>query len=67
MAPVLAELRDAFSTLSDIRGACGVLPGETGIFSRITALSAPDLHRAQQVLHRAARRAVLTTPIARSA
>lgn len=67
MAPVLAELRDAFSTLSDTRGACGVLPGETGVFSRITALSAPDLHRAQQVLHRAARRAVLTTPIARSA
>jgi urease accessory protein len=52
---LLARTRLSIDNLDGCSGAAGRLPGAAGVFVRLTARSAPDLHRARRSLFDAAR------------
>jgi len=53
--PVLHRVRAVLDELPGIHGGAGELPGGSGVIVRITTRRAPELHRARQALHGAAR------------
>lgn len=65
--PALAAVRASLAGLAGVLGGAGELPHRAGVFARLTAARAPELNEACRALHAAARRSVLSPPIARSA
>ncbi|CAA0129250.1 Urease accessory protein UreD [Mycolicibacterium vanbaalenii] len=58
--PLLERVRLILDNLDRCSGGAGRLPGAAGLFVRLTAGSAPDLHRTRGYLFDAARTEVLT-------
>jgi urease accessory protein len=57
--PLLERLRPVLGDLKGGSGGAGRLPGAAGVFVRLTAVTAPDLHRARRFLFDAARTALI--------
>lgn len=63
----LAAVRAALAGYPHVLGGASELPHRAGIFARLATHRAPELHQVYRALHTAARHAVLSPPIARSA
>lgn len=59
--PVLRRVRAILDELSGLLGGAGELPGGSGVIARIITRTAPDLHRARQSVHDAARTELLSS------
>lgn len=65
--PALAALRATLDGHPGVLGGAGELPERAGVFVRLMAHRAPELNQVSLAMHAAARRSVLSPPIARSA
>lgn len=65
--PALAAVRAILAGCAGVLGGAGELPHRAGVFARLTTAQAPELNEVCRALLAAARRSVLSPPIARSA